>query len=55
MKTIDEIIKGMECCEDYDNAECEKCPYASLGIMCCSEKNADVLHYLKEYQERMKT
>lgn len=53
MKTLDKVIKAYKCCNHDDG--CEDCPYASSGIMCCSEKHADALHYLKEYQDCMKT
>ena len=53
MKTLDEVIKGFECCL---NIECDKCPYKILfnddtHVPCDQiEKDEDALFYLKEYQ-----
>ena len=57
MKTLDEVIKGFECCQ---NVGCDKCPYKILfnddtHVPCDQlEKDADALHYLKEYQAKLK-
>ena len=47
MKTLDEVIKANECCND-DN-RCEDCPYNGIGL-CASERETDALHYLKIFQ-----
>lgn len=53
MKTLDEVIKGFECCQ---NVECNECPYKILinddtHVPCDQlEKDEDALHYLKEYK-----
>lgn len=56
MKKLDELIKAVEICNDYD-IECDGCPYIDIhGItgmrLKCVEKGLfpDALHYLKEYQ-----
>ena len=52
MKTLDEVIKALEMCTDYD-AECEGCPYRedNTGGLECEMRNLEeVLHYLKEFQ-----
>ena len=51
MKTLDEVIKANECCNN-DN-RCEECPYNGLGV-CALERQLDALHYLKEYREHLK-
>ena len=53
MKTLDEVIKAYEMCM---NVECKNCPYKILindeaHVPCDQfEKDADALHYLKEFQ-----
>lgn len=53
MKTLDEVIKGFECCENID---CDNCPYKILfnddSHVPCDQfsKDEDALHYLKEFQ-----
>ena len=53
MKTLDEVIKGFECCKSI---ECKECPYRILfnddsHVPCDQfEKDDDALHYLKEYR-----
>ena len=53
MKTLDEVIKGFECCE---NTDCDNCPYKILfnddSYVPCDQfsKDEDALHYLKEYR-----
>ena len=47
MKTLNEVIKAFECCENgepYSN--CEECSYIGIGS-CCLERENDALHYLK--------
>jgi len=54
MKTLDEVIKAIGCCDDgeYDS-DCENCSYAGIRF-CCRERKEDALHYLKEYREGKK-
>ena len=53
MKTLDEVIKALECCQDV---RCNDCPYKILfnddSYVPCDqfEKEDDVLHYLREYR-----
>ena len=55
MKTLDEVIKGFECCE---NTDCGNCPYKILfnddSHVPCDQfsKDEDALYYLKEYREK---
>ena len=52
MKTLNEVIKAFECCENgepYSN--CEECSYIGIGS-CCLERENDALHYLKEYRDK---
>ena len=50
MKTLDEVIKGFECCElGSVYSLCESCPYAGIGS-CNAEIETDALHYLKEFR-----
>ena len=49
MKTLDEVIKANECCND-DN-RCEDCPYNGIGA-CALERQTDSLQYLREYREQ---
>lgn len=55
MKTLDEVIKAFEYCENgepYSN--CEDCSYIGIGS-CCFERENDALYYLKEYQRYQNT
>lgn len=50
MKTLDEVIKAFECCENgepYSN--CKECSYIGIGS-CCLERENDALLYLKMYR-----
>ena len=55
MKTLDEVIKAYECCQ---NVECDECPYKILfndeSHVPCDQfsKDEDALHYLKEYRSK---
>ena len=52
MKTLDETIKGFECCEEIN---CAECPYANWDKKewrCDpSDKDDDALYFLKNYKE----
>ena len=53
MKTLDEVIRGFECCNAIN---CAECPYANWdntdAVRCDpSDKDDDALHYLKAYKE----
>ena len=54
MKTLDEVIRAYECCQ---NVECDECPFKILfnddSHVPCDQfsKDEDALHYLKEYRE----
>lgn len=48
MKTPEEIKKGLECCNTYN--DCRSCPYddkVEKGWGCCVQRNADVLAYIQ--------
>ena len=48
MKTLDEVIKAFECCENGEpDSNCEECSYIGIGS-CCLERENDALHYLKD-------
>lgn len=48
MKTLDEVIKAIECDK---KANCEDCPYYKKGKTTCDgDFEADALHYLMEFQ-----
>ena len=53
MKTLDEVIKGFECCE---NTDCDNCPYKILfnddSHVPCNQfsKDEDALYYLREWK-----
>ena len=57
MKTLDEVIKAFEL--SCGKKDCGQCPYDEDCLdhhVCeCYERMNDVLHYLKEYQEKRKT
>ena len=54
MKTLDEVIKAFECCENGEpDSNCKECSYIGIGF-CCLERKNDVLHYLKEYRDMIK-
>ena len=46
MKTLDEVIKAFEQCND----KCYECAY-HLGNSCIIKRNSDALHYLKAYKD----
>ena len=51
MKTLNEVIKAMNICQQDDiNRSCDNCPYPD-SPMCINELFVDALHYLKEYQK----
>ena len=50
MKTLDEVIKKFETCNDNETT-CSSCPYVSSECAC----DADALHYLKEYKNYQDT
>lgn len=51
MKTLDEVIKALECCENGEpDSNCEECSYIGIGS-CCLERENDALHYLKAYRD----
>lgn len=53
MKTLDEVIKALECCENGEpDSNCKECSYIGIGS-CCLERENDVLYHLKEYQEML--
>ena len=56
MKTLDEVIKAFEWCnnEDENLDDCTGCPYNTGQGTDCHERNVDALYYLKEYQEKQK-
>ena len=52
MKTLDEVIKSKELCNDH-KFRCHECPYYDDDneVGCRSDDlDADALHYLREYQ-----
>lgn len=50
MKTLDEVIKALEYCNQDSPVDCMKCAYE--GIDCqISVMLADALYYLKEYRD----
>ena len=57
MKTLDEVIDAMERCSKTNCFDCNGCPYedddAEVGCR-SDDKDADALHYLKEYQQTVK-
>ena len=56
MKTLDEVIEAMERCSIPHYFDCKGCPYedddAEVGCR-SDDRDADALHYLKEYQWQM--
>ena len=50
MKTLDEVIKGFECCNSINCAECPYANWDNTDVVRCNdtEKEDDALHYLKE-------
>ena len=54
MKTLDEVIEAMERCSIPHYFDCKGCPYedddAEVGCR-SDDRDADALHYLKEYRE----
>lgn len=54
MKTLDEVIKAIECCNHGEpDSRCEECPYAGIGLCWAEEWTYDALHYLKEYRKHL--
>ena len=54
MKSLDEVIDAMERCSKPHYFDCRGCPYEDddCEVECRSDdRDADVLHYLKEYRE----
>lgn len=53
MKSLDEVIKGMECCYIHqEEPNCSECPYKfKEKYGSCGDQKLDALHYLKEYQK----
>ena len=53
MKTLDEVIKAFEICDETVTANCPDCPY---DIDCENvpgeDLRTDALHYLREYREK---
>ena len=51
MKTLDEVIKGIECCKEINCAECPYANWDNTDIVRCdpSDKEDDALIYLKSY------
>ena len=56
MKTLDDVIEAMERCSIPHYFDCKGCPYedddAEVGCR-SDDRDADALHYLKEYQWQM--
>ncbi len=54
MKTLDEVIDAMERCSIPHYFDCKGCPYedddAEVGCR-SDDRDADALHYLKEYRK----
>lgn len=52
MKTLDEVIKAYEYCQNGDwKVGCGDCVYKKVKNGACKcVRNDDALHYLKEYQ-----
>ena len=50
MKTPDEIKKGLECCDAYN--DCQQCPYdkADGSWACTVERNTDALAYIQQLE-----
>ena len=55
MKTLDEVIKGLELCTSSQDCLGYECPYWQEGSNCdlvaIPKMQDDALHYLKEYRE----
>jgi len=54
MKTPDEIKKGLECCNTYN--DCQSCPYddkVEKGWGCCVQRNADALAYIRQLEAKV--
>ena len=51
MKTLDELIKAFEWCNDDNRDECDGCPYETGRETDCHERNLDALTYLKAYKD----
>ena len=54
MKSKEEIIKGLECCQTRYDRKCGKCPYKNLRSRavtvwdCSSELRKDLLKFIRE-------
>ena len=53
MKTLDEVIRGFECCEEINCAECPYANWDNTDVVHCNDtkKEDDALHYLKTYKD----
>ncbi len=53
MKTLDEVIKGFECCQEINCAECPYANWDNTDIVRCDpmDKEDDALHYLKAFRD----
>ena len=56
MKTLDEVIKGFQCCQEINCAECPYANWDNTDVARCNdtEKEDDALHYLWEYREKQR-
>ena len=53
MKTLDEVIKGFECCQEINCAECPYANWDNTDVARCNDTNKedDALHYLKAFRD----
>ena len=54
MKRPEEIKKGLECCNTYN--DCQSCPYddkVEKGWGCCVQRNADALAYIHQLESKL--
>ena len=52
MKTLDEVIKALEICDETVTANCPDCPYdLDCENVPREDLRADALYYLKAYKE----
>lgn len=53
MKTLDEVIKGFECCNSINCAECPYANWDNTDVVRCdpTNKDDDALHYLKAFRD----
>lgn len=49
MKTLNEVIRGFECCNSINCAECPYANWSNTDVVRCdpTDKDDDALHYLK--------